>query len=1291
MLKISFHIARHTAYLLVRIVWLGLLLLVFSGIGTLLLSRYWLLPHIEDYHDQIAYAVGSAFGRPVSIGRIEADWYGFRPHLLMINVRFQDQQGATVLALEKVESEVAWTTLFTGQLRLYSLVLDQPDLSIKRDASGEIFVAGLGMSGAASGGKAADWLLNQSRIEVRDARVTWLDEVRNAPPLVFTDVSLRIDNGWRRHRFAFRALPPTELSAQVDVRGDFNGASFDDMSGWKGQLFGQLDYADVAAWRAWLPMPVPLRSGKGAVRCWMGVEQGKVSSVTADLALSGVRTRLAEDLPVLDLRNLHGRVGWRDVERGLEVSTRNLSLRLSNGFALSPTDFFLRYSLKQEQGQASGQVRANKLDLLGLSTLSEYLPFNRGFKRKLAAFDPRGKVTDLSADWDWQGDADQLLRFNLRARFSGMAMKRVGSIPGFSGLTGRVDGNDGGGDLAITSRKLTLDTPAEILPEKIQLDSLSAQIGWETGWRGLEIRFNNVTFANRDLEGTLNGTYRTVTGSPGAVDMTAHLTRAVVRNVDRYIPIPALGKDTHAWLTTGLVGGRSDDVSVRLSGDLAKFPFPDQKDGEFLIRASLKDAAVEFHKDWPRIENINGDLRIDGKRLEVNAPSAATLGSPLQKVSAVIPDLLSPKLSLQVYGEAPGDAGRALEYTRKSPVRGLLGGFTDNATATGKGELKLKLDIPLVGSEPVRVDGSYRLLGADVDLGPGIPLLQEASGDILFTESSVRTRDLAVKTLGGPAKLEVNSSDDGKVIKVKASGTSSMDALRTVSGQPVLRYLHGGSPWDLAITAQGGRTSIQFTSSLAGMLSDLPAPFAKAADARVPLRFEQTIQGDQGDISVQCGDLLDAQVTRYKEGGQWKVRRGVVEFGKHRKWPVRDGLWVTGEIRHLSLVGWGPMFSMLGGGQAGESSPGIAGMDLRIDRVTGYRQSVDGLHIGARSVDGKLTARLTSRQINGEVTWEPRGDGLLTLHLFNLALVDGAHRETPGGTAPGGEEGGEGKPVASHALADHGESPDIHLVVDDFSYQGKALGTLELKARQHAGDWLLQHVMLKTPEGVMSGSGTWQAVSVQPRTQIRFSLNIADVGKLLARMGYRDTVRRGNGRLTGDLSWPGGPGDFDYALLDGNLALAVRDGEFLNISPEVSGLLRILSLQAFKLAAVFSRGFVFDVVSGSANISHGVLGTRDFEVDGAPAKVTMNGQVDLGHETQDLSIVILPEVRNGTTILVLLLSSPVGAAGYWFADKVLGSPIERATSAKFHVSGTWKDPVVSKEGEQKPPSGAGGK
>ena len=1274
MLKIALHITRRGLRHISRLVLLLGLVLIFASVGALLSLRYWLLPHIEQYHDQVTYAVSQALGHPVSIGKIEGDWEGVHPHLLLINVRILDQQGQPALMLEKVESEVSWTSLFAGEVRLYSLELDQPDLFIKRDAAGQIFVAGMLLTGSSSKGGSANWLLNQSRIVVRDARITWQDEQRAAPPLVFNEVNLLIDNGWFSHRFALRAVPPEELASTIDVRGEFHSGSFTNPTAWKGQLYTRLDYVDVAAWRTWLPFPVPLSRGTGAMRSWVDIEGGKISGVTADLALADVRTRLASDLPVLDLRTLQGRVGWHDVAGGAEVFTDGLTLSLSNGFVMKPTDFYLRFAAVNEQQWASGEVRANKLDLLGLSTLAEYLPLDRNLKQRLVESAPRGRVSNLYAKW--QSDTGKPLHYEIRGNFRGLAMRQVGKLPGFSGFTGTVDGNERSGTLSLDSRNLSVDAP-DVMQEKLQFDMLTAQVGWRTDRQGVEIRLNNVFVANADMSGNLYGSYHTASDSPGIVDLTARLTRASVAHVDRYIPIHALGRDAHQWLKTALVGGRSDDVSMRLAGNLNDFPFPKNKNGMFRIHARIRNATMEFLKEWPRLENMNGEFLIEGNRLEVHVPNATTAGIDLQKISATFPDLTSPDLLLQIYGESAGETARALDYIKKSPVRGYISGFTDNATARGNGVLSLVLNIPLLGTKPVRVNGDYRFQDNDIDLGGGIPMLRDTNGDLLFSESSISTQNLTANVFGGPSKLEVKSSENAKVINVKASGTSDMDALRNTSALPLLRYLHGGSPWNLRVTVRDSQYDALLTSSLDGMTSNLPAPFAKSADDKVALRYEQKSVGNkQEEVSLQYGKLVNAKLLRSKKADDWAIQRGIVRLGDsgYARAPDRNGIWLTGTLPAFSLEGWGAMLESAGNAQ----SMNFSGANLLFRKVTGYRQSVNNLRLTAHSRNNMLFAQLASKEINGDVIWQPQDMGALVVRLKTLALSGGNKDE------------GAGKPVAAVVQTTEQDSPELHLAVNQLSYKGKHLGRMELQAKERSGNWLLEHLMLVNPDGRLTADGKWLTTDGVWQTRVNFKLEINDAGKTLTRYGYPNSVKGGGGKLEGALAWTGSPDEFNYDALSGTLKLDVDKGRFLKLDPGVGKLLGILSLQALPrhitldFTDIFSAGFAFDNISGTAQINQGILTTGNLKIDGSSAKITMTGLVDLSHETQNLHVTIMPEMGGNVVVLGICVVNPAACVGSILAKKALENPLEKLVSYEYNITGTWIDPIVVKVGTNKP-------
>ncbi len=1309
MLKVSSGFALRSLKRLPRIVLIGAILLLFAASGLLLALRYWVLPDIGRYHSDITAVASQAIGQPVTIGKIEADWRGLRPRLLLTDVRVLDKQGLTALVLPRVDNVVSWVSLLVAEVRLHSMEFDQPDLLIKRDAQGMLHIAGMTQPGQAAD---ADWLLRQPRIVVRNARITWQDDLRAAPSLELNNVNLVIENGrfikniWPivdsglHHRFALHAQPPPELSAQLDVRGEFYGKSFADLNAWSGQLYTQLDYADVAAWRAWLPLPTALMRGKGALRGWLGFERGKVSQVTVDLALAEVQTQLADDLPPLDLIALHGRAAWANVAHGFEISTQKLSLKLGSGLEIPPTDFYLRLDNTKDGQAASGEVRGNKLDLAKFVSLTDFLPLGSELKQQIAEFAPQGLLSDVQAKWQGGGDK---MHYEINARFDDLSIRRVGKLPGFSGLSGYVNGSDASGSLSLNARKLTVDAP-EIMPQPLAFDTLTAQVGWQMNERGLEVNFNNVYAANEDLSGNLFGSYQTVPQSPGLIDLTVHLTRAAVRHTARYIPLAALDSAAHDWLRSALLDGQADEFGLRLQGDLNDFPFDGNREGIFRIKARAQGVALEYAPEWPRIDNGEVELLIKGKRLEVNAASAMTVGGRLQKVSVVLPDILSPDLLLQVRGEAVGETAHFLDFIRHSPVRGHIDGFTDGVTVRGNGTLDLRVNIPLRGSNPLTVAGSYRFLGNDVNLGGAVPPLLKTNGKLLFTESSLRTQNVTAQILGGPATVLVQSGADG-MMQAKVSGRANLDALRQTMAHPLLHYLRGSSPWQAEITVRKKQLDLLFTSDLIGLTSDLPAPFAKRADESMPLRFEKkSMSGKQDGLSIKYGDLLSAKFQRQESNGNFIIKRGLVSFGDPLargtptgspplrgdplaagQWPIRNGVWLTGTIPTLALEGWGALASA----DDDKSAPiSIAGADLLIQNISGYGYTADGVGIKARERSGELVAQLAASGINGELRWQPQGNGKLTARFKNLSLEKIEEKNKEGGVAFSTPQ----PPLAPTppAAAASVKFPDLDLAADSLTLGGKPLGKLEVLAQQRERDWLLERLLLTNPDGVLTADGKWRTAAGVEQTQINLKLEISNAGKILARYGYPDSVKGGSGNLQGELSWRGGPLAFSYAILDGSLKLDARKGQFLKIDPGVGKLLSILSLQALPkhltldFADVFSKGFAFDSITGTAQIKQGVLLTDDFMLDGSAAKATMSGQADLNHGTVNLRVRVLPTVGNTAAFLGTLAGGPVVGAGIFLFNQILRDPLGKLVSFEYNITGDWTDPNVEKVGANKP-------
>lgn len=1259
----------------------------------IIVLRYWLLPDIEHYHDKITSSLSAAIGNPVSIARIEGDWQGFQPRLDFTDVRILDERGQPALVLPRINGSVSWMSLFTAELRLASLEIDRPELLVRRDAQGRIYIGGVPLSRQGAGNDLADWLLHQSHMVVRNALIVWLDEQRAARPLVLESVNLRIESLFSRHRFALRAMPSSELATPLDVRGDFHGESFDDLSAWRGQIFTQLDHTDITAWRPWLDLPKEFSRGRGALRGWLGVEGGRVTQLTADLVLRDVVTKLADDVPEMVVQNLRGRAAWKDVpgednsSAGFEVATKKLAMRLQNGIALPATDFYLHIAGAQKNAKAGGEIRANSLQLETLASLANFMPLPPKLREQLDAYAPRGKVMNLNAQW--QGATDNLQSYKINGQFENLALRRVGNMPGFSGLTAEVDGSEANGTLNIKSHQLAVDAP-DVLREPLAFVSLTGQAGWRRDGKELALKLDNVAVSNEDLEGNLYGSYRTRSGTPGELDLTVSLTRGDISKAARYTPLVGLDRKVNDWLHDALLAGHMNDLRIRIKGNLKDFPFDGNRNGMFELSGHAQGGVVEFAKDWPRIENISGELLMQGKKLEVKSPTSTTLGGQLQKVTVTLPDMMSDDMPLEIRGEAAGATSEFLQYIQRSPVRGYIDGFTDDMRAAGNGHLAIFVHVPLTGSQPAQVSGIYRVQDNDIDLGSGVPWLRKARGELMFTQTGMQTRDLKAEILGGAASISVQSGEGG-VVHATVNGHSNLDTLRKTDAHPLLNYLHGGAAWNADIQVVKKSAQVVVNSTMQGISSSLPAPFAKRAGEMMSLHVEKkNVAEGQDVIAAQLGKLFSARLARRDENGVSVIKRGAINFGGLGKWPDKDGLWLVGSLPVLSVQGWGGLAS--GTGKPGQA-PTIDGANLFIEKLTGYGQVIDGVKVDAAKRGDGLAAQISSAMLDGEVVWQPHAfdnSGKINVHLRNLRWLGGMQPEQPALPAKPGKLVPPAR-IEPDEMPQPNNLPALEIAIDNLQIKSKQIGRLELVGHPEGQDWRLRRLHLTNPDGSLVGDGVWRGgqanAGSNAKTQVNLLLEISDAGKILARSGYPNTVKSGSGKLAADLAWIGRPDEFNYGTLDGTLKLDTGKGQFLKMDPGIGKLLSILSLQALPkritldFTDVFSGGFQFDNINGNATIRHGVMDTQDFHIDGSSAKVTMKGSIDLNHETQNLHVEVLPTLGDSVSLLGAFAAGPVVGIGSLIANKVLGNPLDKLVSFEYNVTGTWSDPSVVKVGQ----------
>ncbi|MDR2614779.1 MAG: TIGR02099 family protein, partial [Candidatus Accumulibacter sp.] len=911
-----------------------------------------------------------------------------------------------------------------------------------------------------------------------------------------------------------------------------------------------------------------------------------------------------------------------------------------------------------------------------LTRLAARLPFGARPRQTFADFAPHGQVSALTASWSV--DAEKVRAYSLRAGVRNLGVRAKDFFPGFSGLTGSLEANETGGRVVLRSGESSIDLPAAFPESPFRFDSLNAQASWKIDRGVFAVDLVEADFSGPDAAGSAKGTYRTTGDGPGSIDVSAALERADARAVWRYLP-HVVGRDTRDWLRDSLLAGRATETRLILKGDLKDFPFLDERLGQFLVTVKAHDAVLDYAKGWPRIEGIFADVRFAGKHMTIEAQQGQILGARLTNTRVHIPDLDAAVPDLEIKGRVDGPTAEFLKFIDRSPVAGAIDYFTEDMRATGEGQLDLELSIPLDESKlrETRVAGVYRLKNNEVTVDAALPPLVGVDGSLRFSGSDLSVPEIKASLFGGPVKIRGGLQKGGGV-RIVAEGLADVDELRRQSSHPLLNRLSGTTPYRGEIRILGRNADLLVESDLAGLASTLPEPFAKAADGKLPLRFERKFLPTDGAVRARTsardridfslGTILKAQFIRRKMSGGFVPERGAVAIGRPLRVP-ETGLALDVSARLLDLDVWRESFdeaasSTEKSGAASAWWPDT--VDLRTDelRVRGF--SWNDVDLSADLTRREWKIRIDSRQMKGNLTWNGTDDGRLTARLDRLVV----ERLPP-------HSGTDVVEPARHL-------PALDVIVDDFTVRRLGFGRLHVLASNDGAGWNLERIEASNPHGTLTGQGAWRYDDGAGRTQLSFKLDSSDVGGLLARLGYPGTVRAGTAQLDGKLAWNGAPTEIDHASLSGDLNLDAARGQFLKLDPGAAGkLLGLISLQnlprriSLDFKDVFSEGLTFDSLAGKMTVQNGIMRTRRLRIDSPSARVLMRGEVDLARETQRLEVTVRPEVGD-TAALGMAMVHPAAGVATWLANQVLRNPLGTMFAYDYRITGTWDDPIIEK-------------
>jgi uncharacterized protein (TIGR02099 family) len=1351
----------------------------------------WIVPRIGEFRPRLEIIASKALGVPVRIGQISAKSEGVFPLFELADVRLLDARGQVALRLPRISGVLTPASLWG--LGFAQLLIEQPELDVRRASDGKFYVGGLPVSERkdTEGGTAVDWIFSQTELVIRGGTVRWTDELRQAPPLALTNVDWVLRNGHHRHAVRLDATPPADLGDRFTLRGIFRQPLLSTRSGdfasWSGQMYVDVTRTDLARITQYADVQklgITLASGNGALRAWADVKDGQLIGGVADVALQSVDARLGNQLEALAFDSVSGRIGGARRVDGFNFNTENLRFRTRDGLQWPGGNMALMHTSREGRRAEQSELTADKLDLAALAQIASRLPLGSETHARIQSFAPSGLVETVKARW--QGPLDSLQSFAASGRVSALSLAGgppgVGGqgsnkheTPGRPGLAGGAidfDITQDGGKAQIKINDGSVDFPGVFEESRVLFDKLSAEATWKVAGRSIDVKVRNLQFSNADAEGQAQVSWRTddkvaavgppAAGSvskpasassaasvappdrrfPGMLDLQGTLTRGNGARVHRYLPL-VMAEPVRHYVRDAVLAGAVSDVNFKVKGPVDAIPYTNPALGEFRVTAKVRDGQYAYVPKliqpanaplWPALTDLKGELVFMRSALEVNNASSKVAGLPglqLVKANAKIPDLLK-NATVEVNLEVKGPLTDALGFVNTSPLLEITSQALAKTVASSTGDYRFRLSLPINTISNSRVEGTVTLPGNDVQFAPGTPPLANLRGMVTLNERGFNVNGAQARMLGGDVRFDggmqaaraggAADADSGGEVVFKAQGSVSADGLRQFKDIGAVARLAQNASGSAAYTAslgfRQGTTEVSISSNLHGMALSLPAPLGKTAEAALPIRFENTLlagastpgQGLQDRLALTVGTIAAINYVRDVSGAQPRVIRGSIGVGLEAGEAAQlleSGVTANINLAQVNLDAWEKILANATGTEpAGAAPTGPGGgaaaalgylptvMAIRAKELNVQGRKLHNVVVGGSREGLNWRANVDAAELNGYVEFRQAGagggGGRVYARLARLSLAPATANEV-------------------EALLDEQPAniPALDIVVEDLELRGKKLGRVEIDAvnrnvnaaRDSAREWRLNKFNVTLPEAVLTATGSWAAPAAadapalpvtgragaeRRRTSMNFRLDVNDSGELLKRFGMADLVRRGKGRLEGQIGWAGSPLSLDYPSLGGQFNVNMESGQFVKADPGIAKLLGVLSLQSLPrrltldFRDVFSEGFAFDFVRGDVNIKQGIAQTNNLQMSGVNAAVLMEGRADISRETQDLKVVVVPEINAGTASLIATVINPAIGLGTFLAQWFLRRPLMEAATQEFHIDGTWADPKITK-------------
>ncbi|MFT6408297.1 MAG: hypothetical protein ACJAQ6_001715 [Arenicella sp.] len=792
--------------------------------------------------------------------------------------------------------------------------------------------------------------------------------------------------------------------------------------------------------------------------------------------------------------------------------------------------------------------------------------------------------------------------------------------------------------------------------------------------------------------------------APLAVDASAEFAVFDISQLARYLPNNPRLKKFRDWSAKAFLSGQVSNGLVSYKGEVSTTAFAQGK-ANLNARAEFAEVVVDYAPEqaWPAAERGSGLAVIENELLTISPIEIWLNGDSVSDAELQINRLFQLDRTLSVRGKTTTSLVKGMDFLFKGPLIKPENRSADLPIIPTAGwvDITTQVTIPLNNLANTRVIGTAEVREGSGLLPEGVPI-DDIAGSVLFTERKVESSNVTATFLGGETQGKVVTVKQAQppIVKLIATGVVNTESLKPWVGEHLLTWFEGQAAWQGSILFDQDRVEISAVSNLQGISVSAPAPLLKPASENSQLSLSMLFGGQDiaQSMSIKYGDTMTARfksnlataeqikplslfdnsllivnsrvdadefiggsINTQKKGGfasQSKLKPGInflvndnninlddwlssiIDLASFEPEVASDNTDFLDAMRSISIVASNPTF---------------------LDREFGLFElkavSVDGAHwIG--TLDGD--------NISGTMRMQPRADvSDFGFKLSHLTI---------------GEEPSPGAPLESidYSLMPS-EFPSLALQVDEFRLAGRNLGALSLNANPDGDKWSVERFELKHNGILTTASGNWINNSeVGSISKFTFNTVIDEAEGAFNDMDFDGIIKKGEGTVSGKLSWIGAPHEFDYGRLNGEFDASIRDGELVQVEPGGGKLLGLLNFNAiarrliFDFRDVFASGLKFDRMRYAGALADGKAILSEAFVLSPAVFLRMEGKVDLNKELVDLEVHVSPEL-GGNLALLSALANPAAGALVFITQRIFKDEMRNSSFKSYRALGTWED------------------